>query len=159
MIHRILVAAALVLLAGCGFHLRGSTPLPAAMAKPWLDAPDKYTALYAALDLQLRAAGVTLAAGPAEASAVIHLHLDETGRALLSVSAQNRPGEDEVYYRADFSVTSGGKELLARQHVELTRDYGYDETAVLAKEHEEQSLRAALADEIASLILRRLTAL
>jgi outer membrane lipopolysaccharide assembly protein LptE/RlpB len=43
--------------------------------------------------------------------------------------------------------------------VSVTRDYGYDETAVLAKEHEEQSLRAALADEIASLILRRLTAL
>ena len=54
---------------------------------------------------QLRAAGVTLAANPAEASAVIRLHLDETGRELLSVSAQNRPGEYEVYYRAEFSVT------------------------------------------------------
>jgi LPS-assembly lipoprotein len=144
---------------GCGFHLRGSSPLPAALAKPYLDASDRYTALYAALHQQLRAAGVTFAANPAEASAVIRLHLDETGRELLSVSAQNRPGEYEVYYRAAFSVASGEQEMLARQHVELTRDYGYDETAVLAKEHEEQSLRAALADEIASLILRRLTAL
>jgi len=159
MIHRILVAAAVVLVAGCGFHLRGSTPLPAAMAKPWLDAPDRYTALHAALTQQLRAAGVTFAASPAEASAVIHLHLDETGRDLLSISAQNRPGEYEVYYRAEFSVTSGAQELLARQHVGLTRSYGYDETAVLAKEHEEQSLRASLADEIASLILRRLASL
>ncbi len=159
MIPRILMAAILVLVAGCGFHLRGSTPLPAVLAKPWLDVPDRYSALYAALNQQLRAAGVTLAASPAEASAVIRLHLDETGRQLLSVTAQNRPGEYEVYYRAEFSVTAGEQELLARQHVELTRDYGYDETAVLAKEHEEQSLRAALADEIASLILRRLTAL
>jgi len=159
MMRRILLVAVIALVAGCGFHLRGSTPLPAALAKPYLDAPDRYTPLFAALNQQLRAAGVTLAANPAEASAVIRLHLDETGRELLSVTPQNRPGEYEVYYRAEFSVTAGEKELLARQHVELTRDYGYEETAVLAKEHEEQSLRAALADEIAALILRRLTAL
>ena len=34
----------------------------------------------------------------AEASAVIRLHVDETGRELLSVTAQNKPGEYEVYY-------------------------------------------------------------
>lgn len=159
MVPRILLAALVALAAGCGIHLRGSTPLPPALAKPWLDAPDHYSPLYAALTGQLRAAGVAFAANPAEATAVIRLHLDETGRDLLSVSAQNRPGEYEVYYRAEFSVTAGEHELLARQNFELTRDYGYDETAVLAKEHEEQSLRAALADELAALIVNRLTAL
>jgi len=149
----------MLLAAGCGFHLRGTAPLPPQLANTWLDAPDEYTPLYASLIARLHAAGVTLAANPAEASAVIHLHLDETGRELLTVSAQNRPGEYEVYYRAEFSVTAGERELLPRQQYSLTRNYGYDETAVLAKEHEEQSLRIALADEIASLILRRLTAL
>jgi outer membrane lipopolysaccharide assembly protein LptE/RlpB len=43
--------------------------------------------------------------------------------------------------------------------VRLTRDYGYDESAVLAKEHEEEFLRVSLAGEIADLILRRLAAL
>jgi LPS-assembly lipoprotein len=156
---RFVVIACVALAAGCGFRLRGSEPLPPVLAKPWVDAPDRYTPLYAALTSRLRAAGATLAAAPSEATAEIRLRVDETGRELLSVSAQNRPGEYEVYYRAEFSVTAGGRELLAPQQVSLTRDYGYDETAVLAKEHEEQSLRAALADEIASLILRRLTAL
>ena len=57
------------------------------------------------------------------------------------------------------SVTSGATELLARNQVRLTRDYGYDESAVLAKEHEEETLRVALAGEIADQILRRLAAL
>jgi len=144
---------------GCGFHLRGHTPLPAVMARPYVDAPDRYSALYAALFAQLRAAGATPAATAAESSGTIRLHVDETGRELLSVTADNKPGEYEVYYAAEFSIASGTTELLARQNVRLTRDYGYDETAVLAKEHEEQSLRVALADEIASLILRRLAAL
>jgi LPS-assembly lipoprotein len=150
---------AVALAAGCGFQLRGATPMPPSLAKPWLEAPDRYTPLYAALTSRLRAAGVALAPNPEEASAVIRLHVDETGRELLTVSAQNRPSEYEVYYRAEFSVTADERELLPRQQVSLTRSYGYDETAVLAKEHEEQSLRAALADDIATLILRRLTAL
>jgi LPS-assembly lipoprotein len=153
------LVVALALGSGCGFHLRGQAPLPAVMAHPYIDAPDRYTALYAALHAQLRAAGATPAATAAEASGVIRLHVDKTGRELLSVTADNKPGEYEVYYAAEFSISSGASELLARQSVKLTRDYGYDEAAVLAKEHEEQSLRVALADEIAALILRLVAAL
>ena len=152
-----LVVSALA--SGCGFHLRGQEPLPAILATPYVDTTDHYSALYAALDKRLRAAGANPAANAAAASAVIRLHLDNTGRELLSVTAENKPGEYEVYYAAEFSVTSGASELIARQQVRLTRDYAYDESAVLAKEHEEQSLRVALADQIADLILRRLAAL
>jgi len=139
--------------------LRGAEPLPPALARPYVETTDRFTPLHAALTAQLRAAGAVFAPSATEASAVIRLHVDETGRELLSVSANNRPGEYEVFYAVEFSVTGGGNELLARQQARLTRSYGYDETAVLAKEHEEQSLRVALAEELASLILRRLSAL
>ena len=149
----------LTLLSGCGYHLRGQAPLPAALATPFLESADHYTPLYAALQARLRAAGAVLASDPAAASAVIHLQKDDTGREVLSVSARNTPGEFEVYYNVEYSVTGGGSELLALQQVTLTRDFSYNETAVLAKEHEEDSLRTALADELAGLILRRLAAL
>jgi len=154
-----LVTGWLIIATGCGFQLRGQAPLPAALATPYLEAGDHYTPLYAALVARLRAAGARLAAGPSAASAVIHLHVDDTGRELLSVSARNTPGEYEVYYTVEYSVSAGAQELLARQQLSLTRDYSYDESAVLAKEHEEQSLRIALADELAGLMLRRLAAL
>ena len=153
------VAVILGALAGCGFHLRGQSPLPAVVATPYVDAPDRYTALYTALDQRLRAAGARPVPSAAGASAVIRLHADDTGRELLSVTADNKPGEYEVYYAAEFSVASGSTELLSRQQVKLSRDYGYDESAVLAKAHEEESLRVALAGEFADLILRRLAAL
>ncbi|MEX1993825.1 MAG: LPS assembly lipoprotein LptE [Steroidobacteraceae bacterium] len=149
----------LAIATGCGFQLRGAEPLPPVLARPYLETSDIYTPLYAALTSRLRAAGAVLAPSAAQASAVIRLHADETGRELLSVSASNRPGEYEVFYAVEYSVSGGGTELLARQQARLTRAYGYDETAVLAKEHEEQSLRVALAEELASLILRRLAAL
>ena len=154
-----LALVALALLPACGFHLRGGAPLPAVMARPYIDTKDRYTLLYAALDRRLRAAGAAPVPTAAAASAVISLHADDTGRELLSVTADNKPGEYEVFYAAEFSVTSGASELVSRDDVKLTRDYGYNETAVLAKEREEQSLRIALAEEIADLIMRRLAAL
>jgi len=154
-----LAFAAFLALAACGFHLRGEAPLPAVMAKPYIDTKDRYSPLYAALTQRLQAAGATLAPNSAAASAVIDLQLDDTGRELLSVTADNKPGEYEVYYAAEFSVSTGATELLSRKQVKLTREYGYNESAVLAKEHEEDSLRVALAEEIADLIMRRLGAL
>jgi LPS-assembly lipoprotein len=155
----LVIALVAALAAGCGFRLRGQAPLPAAFAAPYVEAADRYTPLYAALDERLRASGARIAPNAAGATAVIRLHVDDAGRDLLSVTADNKPGEFEVYYVAEFSVTQGATELLPRNQVKLTRDYGYDETAVLAKEHEEAFLRAALAEEIADLILRRLAAL
>lgn len=151
--------ALVALLAGCGFQLRGQVPLPAVAARPYVDSPDRFTPLYTALERRLRAAGAVPAASASAASVVVRLHADETGRELLSVTADNKPGEYEVFYAAQFSVTNGAAELIARTQVRLTRNYGYDESAVLAKEHEEASLRDALAGEIADLILRRLAAL
>lgn len=150
---------ALLLLAGCGFQLRGQAPLPAVVSAPYVESSDRFTPLFAALDRRLRAAGATPAATASGASLVIRLHADQTGRELLSVTADNKPGEYEVFYAAEYSVTNGATELIPRTQVKLTRDYGYDESAVLAKEHEEASLRVALAADIADLILRRLAAL
>ncbi|MBM5811547.1 MAG: hypothetical protein FJ191_06230 [Gammaproteobacteria bacterium] len=149
----------LLTLAGCGFQLQGRQPLPAVLATPYVEASDRYTLLFAALQAQLRASGTKLAADAASASAVIRIRRDETGRELLSISARNRPGEYEVFYTIEYSVTAGGREILAPQRLTLTRDYVYKETAILAGEHEEQSLRVALAEELAGLVLRRLAAL
>ena len=157
--HAALIVAVFLALQACGFHLRGEAPLPPVMAKPYVDTQDRYSPLYAALEQRLQAAGAAVAPNSADASAIINLRVDDTGRELLSVTADNKPGEYEVYYAAEFSVTKGGKELIPPKQVRLTREYGYNETAVLAKEHEEESLRVALAEEIADLIMRRLAAL
>ncbi len=158
-IATLLAAAAVAAVTGCGFRLQGRAPLPPAMERPYLESADRYSPLHAALVARLQAAGAELAADPASATAVIRVHADRTGRELLSAASGNKPGEYEVWYSAEYSVTAAGQELIPRQQLRLTRDYGYDETTVLAKEHEEQSLRVALAEDIAALMLRRFAAL
>ncbi|MFO0450188.1 MAG: LPS assembly lipoprotein LptE [Pseudomonadota bacterium] len=156
---RALAAAGLALaLAACGFHLQGTARLPPTLERTYL-AGDRYTEFNRALTDSLRVAGVRLATAQDDATAVVELLEDDTGQRVLSVSARNTPGEYEVYYTVRYRVTAAGRELLPAQSLTLTREYSFDETALLAKEREQELLREALARELAALVMRRLAAL
>jgi len=148
-----------MLVSACGFQVRGDASLSARMRAPYLAAQDRYTPFHAELQRSLQAAGAEPAVSADSATAVIRVWVDETGRNILSISARNTPQEYEVYYRVEYSVTAGGEEILPRQQLMLTREYAYDETAVLAKEHEERDIVQALARDLATLVTRRLAAL
>jgi LPS-assembly lipoprotein len=152
-----LLAAGLV--AGCGFQLRGDVELSSRMKAPYLELTDRYTPFYAALEQALVTAGASMAPSAEAASAVVHIHRDETGRNILTISARNTPEEYEVFYTVEYSVSSAGTEILPRQKLTLSRDYAYDDSLVLAKQHEEQDLRESLARDLAALVARRLAAL
>jgi LPS-assembly lipoprotein len=153
----VLVVAAAV--AGCGFGLRGDVELSARMHAPYLEATDRYTPFYDELRQALVGAGAAIASSSQVASAIVHIHRDETGRDVLTISARNTPQEYEVFYTVEYSVSIAGAEVLPRQKLMLVRDYAYDDTAVLAKQHEEGDIRESLARELAALVTRRLAAL
>ena len=154
---------ALVLLAacagGCGFHLQGVSRLPAAFATTAVAAADRYTDFNRALSDALRVSGSKLVPPGDAATATVEVLADENGQRVLSVSASNTPTEYEVWYTVRYRVRTGTREALPPQVLTLSRDYSFDETAVLAKEHEQEMIRAALARELAGLVMRRLTAL
>jgi LPS-assembly lipoprotein len=94
-----------------------------------------------------------------EATAVVRIHGDASGQRVLSLSPRNTPQEYEVFYAVEYSVMTPTAELIEPQKLELTRDYSYDETAVLAKQREQTVLREALARDLAGLVVRRLASL
>ena len=154
-----LALLAACLAAGCGFQLRGDVELSARMKTPYLEMTDRYTPFYGALEQALVAAGASMAPSGEAASAVVHIHRDETGRNILTISARNTPQEYEVFYTVEYSVSSAGAEILPRQKLTLSRDYAHDDSLVLAKEHEAQHIRESLARDLAALVARRLAAL
>ena len=151
--------AALALLGGCGFHLQGVSHLPPAFATTALVASDRYTEFHRALSDALRVSGSSLVTTATGAGATIEVLGDENGQRVLSIWASNTPTEYEVYYTVRYRVRVGDHEALPMQELTLTRDYSFDTGAVLAKEHEQDMIRSALARELAALVMRRLTAL
>lgn len=151
------IAAAL--LTGCGFHLEGRTPLPESMKATYVQATDLQTDFAQSLRKALLTSGARPPAEKRSASSVVNILRDDVVRRTLSVSAQNKPNEYEITYNVRFSVTAGDKELLAPQDISATRSYSFDETRLLAKEHEEAILRQAMAHDLADRVIRQLSSL
>lgn len=148
--------ATLLSLGACGFHLQGRTEYAETLAPIYLQISDRSTDLARELSRALEVSRIPVTFTAGDAAATLEILNDQSGREIESVSSRNRPQEYRVFYIADFRVTAGGEVLLGRQRVTRTRIYTYDEFEVLAKAHEEELLRKALAREIAGVISRRL---
>jgi LPS-assembly lipoprotein len=154
-----LALSALLALGGCGFHLEGRAPLPAKVLNPYLAAEDRQSDFAQSLERALLANGAQLATDRTKASAVITILKDNLKPRVLSVSNLNQPNEYEITYTVSFSVTAGGEELLPPQEISTTRSYSFDARFLLAKGHEADVLRGAMAQELADMVMRRLARL
>ena len=158
-----LLAAGLIaagLISSCGFRLEGSVPLPPALALVRIDASDTQSDFYFGLRKSLMAAGTRIDEDTKDDSvAVIHIITDSPTERILTVSTLNVPTEYELSYTLKFSVSSAGHELIVPEQHQLVRDYSYSESALLAKEREKAILSEALANDLVSVVMHRLSSL
>jgi len=146
-------------MAACGFHLEGRLPIPPSIKSAYVQAPDPQTDFVQSLHKALLVNGARPPKEKDQASAVVNILKDEVSRRVLSVSATNQPNEYEVTYTVRFSVSSADKELIPVQDISATRTYSFDERLLLAKEHEEDILRQAMAHDLANIVMRQLSRL
>jgi LPS-assembly lipoprotein len=154
-----LALSGLLALGGCGFHLEGRTPLPERVRTPYLEAQDRQSDFVQSLERALLANGAQLAPQKDQASVVVTILQDAVKPRVLSVSNLNQPNEYELTYTVSFSVTAGGQELLPPQELSTTRSYSFDAHLLLAKGHEADVLRGAMAQDLAQMVMRRLARL
>ncbi|MCH8071074.1 MAG: hypothetical protein IIA09_03910 [Proteobacteria bacterium] len=148
-----------LLLAACGFQMRGATSVPPEMVRTYIAAEDQRSLFYRRLRDSLRGAGINVVESPAEATATFSILSDIPGQRVLSVSARNVPREFEVFYTVFYSVQTESVTLLEPRSQTLTRDYTWDETKVLGKEKEEQLLREAIVADLIRIVLIQLSAI
>jgi LPS-assembly lipoprotein len=158
-LSRYLLLLPVMLLAACGFQLRGAASVPPEMARTYIAADDQRSLFYRRLRDSLRGIGVNVVDSPVEATATFSIVSDITGQRVLSVSARNVPREFEVFYTVLYSVQTEDATLLEARSQTLTRDYTWDETRVLGKEKEEALLREAIVDDLVRIVLIQLSAI
>lgn len=159
MLYKLLIIAAVTLVAGCGFHLQGALTTPDQMERTYIATEDHHSLFYRQLRLQLQAAGVSLVDAEADSTATFSILFDETAQRVLSVSARNVPTEYEVYYTIQFAIDDGAGRLLEPQTLTGTRDYTYDATLVLGKAREEELLRDAIVNDLVRIVLKQISTL
>ncbi len=149
-----IVLLAGLILAGCGFHLRGQSSLPFASAH--VEASPG-SAIAPLLLQSLRLNGKQVVDSPRAAEVTIRLERELKGKEILSLSGGGKVREFRLSQRVTLSAYDrGGRVLLAPTELTLTRDTSYDDAQALAKEAEEAQLMRDMEQEMLRQILRRL---
>jgi LPS-assembly lipoprotein len=150
----LLLSAALV--AGCGFHLRGTQDVPFRT----LYIPGATAGI--ALDLKRNIEAGTdakVVSDAKQADAILEISNERKEKIILSLSGTGRVREFRLRYSVNFRVHDGkGNLYVPPSTVQLSRDVTYNDTEILAKEAEEQLLFRDMQADMVQQLLHRLAA-
>lgn len=154
---RLALLASLLTLTGCGFQLRGSSPVPAALQPLAIDCPSSLPGQFCqSLREQLELGGIELR-NPGQADYLLRLSDYRQDRRASAITAQAAAAEYILRHTVAMElVTKDQIPLIATTDLNASETYRYDETNVLAKQREEDELRQQLGDRLAQQVIFRL---
>ncbi len=144
----------LIVLSGCGYHLKQAVELDPALTKTYLDL-SLTSPLYQPLATALSNQGIQLVeVDMAEARLVIGTNRIQ--REVQSIGVNNRVQEYRLDYYLDFRLFIEDKLVMTSQPLQLTKDYSFDIGQITGTQSEELLLRQQLYSDMAEMIIRTL---
>ncbi len=153
-----LASLALLLLAGCGFHLRRSAQLPAGMQRVHLTVSGS-SDFRRALARAVVASGSTLAddAGPGVAELQVPVARFDTDA--LTITGQGRISEYAVHFQVRFDVADAhGHVIVPSQKIDMSREFTYDASHAVGNATQVAAIRASLIQDMVQSMMFRLQA-
>ena len=153
--------AALVLsLGACGFHLRNALTLPPELNPVRVVAPDPYSPLAESLaDSMTRAGATPASSNMAEPATTLQIASERWGNTPISIDELGRAQEFSLRYAVAFAlIDSNGEVVVPQQVVELSRDYVAPPADSIGKTSERELLAKEMRREMSQAILRRIGA-
>jgi LPS-assembly lipoprotein len=154
--RKIALTPFLVLIAACGFQLRGTAEVPFKT----LYLPGATGGIALDLKRQIQAGtDAKVIDDPKQADAILQFSQEAREKQILSLTGTGRVREFRLLYRVGWRVHDGkGGDYVPQTSFELTRDVSFNDAEVLAKEAEEQLLFRDMQSDMVQLIMRRLSA-
>jgi LPS-assembly lipoprotein len=148
----------LLLLVGCGFHLRGMIDIP-----PWLN--NVYIVIQQAnrdlgplLSNQLQAYKVQVNPDPASAKYWLIIESDNIQRNITSVSSSTTPRQYQLIYTVNFKFQQNkGKEIIPPNQIVVTRQITINGDRILGSNDEEALLISEMRRDAAIQIINRIS--
>jgi LPS-assembly lipoprotein len=153
----VLGCALALLLAGCGFQLRGAANLP--FDSLYIDIPQT-NLIGAQLARNLRnGSNAKIVDNRADAQVILTRVSEVRGKTILSINSAGRVREFRLRYTFNYSlVDQKGQNVAVPATLSLERDYSFSDDQVLAKESEEALLYRDMQSDLVQQIIRRLAA-
>lgn len=154
------VAAAALLITGCGFQLRGTSPVPLAVQPLAVQCERGVPeSLCRSLKTQLSIGGVQLAPDGDAGYRLTLSDFEQTRRA-TAITTRAAAAEYSLTQTVQMALVSPDQiPLIANTPVTARQSYRYDEANVLAKQREQEEIERQLNDQLSQQILFRLAPL
>lgn len=149
--------ALMVLLAGCGFHLRNQIALPEDLGPVLVVSNVRYSQLTDTVKRGLESSGAAIAPDGAKNVATLRILSERWGDQPIAIDELGRAQEYSLRYAAIFVFDKAdGTTLVPQQVVELSRDYVSPPQDATGTSTEREILADELRREMAASILRRI---
>lgn len=153
----LILLMAVLLLSGCGFHMRGPTNLP--FDSLYVQAP---VASQFAVQLKREVRGSSqtrIADNPKNAAATLQILNEAREKRILSLSVGGRVSEFELIYRVSYRLLdSKNIAMIPAGDIVIRRSFAFNDQQVLSKESEEALLYSDMQTDAVRQLVRRLRA-
>lgn len=160
MIRKFILLVALVIIAGCGFKLRGMAHWPAEYQNVYMNGynPADRDSFYASVQ-KFFPKHIVLVNNAKDADIMIQVLSENQVTRIVSGLAANHDTEEVVTLNITVQVIDkNGKEIMPMTTLTRERDFTYDESNLLGKSTDLQNMSRILRQETASMFIRRLEA-
>lgn len=153
---RVFVLLMSLLLAACGFHLRGHAGMP--FSTLYLNAANLGTPFISDLRQNLESNNVKLVNSAEDAEVILSIESEVLDKQILSLSGGGLVNEYQLFYRVSLRAYDNQRQdWIPAEVMEIRRDYSYDDAQILAKEQEETMLVQSMRTDMVQQIIRRLS--
>jgi LPS-assembly lipoprotein len=159
-ISRGLVVAVLTLmLAACGFQLRGEANLPPTLQRVHVQIADQFSPLKRDLEAALARAGAQVADKSGEGVAELTLTNVSLAPVVRSVGATAFVNEFSMIYHVELAIADGaGKSLLPLQVIEHSREFTFDQSQAIGTNVEQDEIKKEMERDMVQTVMRKVEA-
>jgi len=149
------ISLLIIVLTGCGFHLRGALPTLTMDNPIYIAGVDKNTDLYRELARQLRGAKSVVTETRSLAKSVLTISDYRSRERQLTLNSSNQAVEYELEESFNFSVQTSRTTVESRP-LKVTRVLGRTESETLAREREEREMRINMRHDLVNQLMYQL---
>ncbi len=160
MIRKFILVVSLIVMAGCGFHLRGAIRWPVDYQNVYMAGyqPSQNDTFYSSIQ-KFFPDHVKVVSNQEDADLIIQVLSENQTTRTVSGLAANRDTEEVVMLNVNVQVLDkDGKEIMPSTTLTRERDFTYSESNLLGKSSDMQNVSRILRQETASMFMRRLEA-